>query len=35
MILDTGVIRHVDAGYPEAEQAARERSVHISMLDGE
>jgi urocanate hydratase len=29
----TGVMRHVDAGYPEAAQAARERGVHIPMLD--
>ncbi len=28
----TGVMRHVDAGYPEAEQAARERGVQIPML---
>ncbi len=29
----TGVMRHVDAGYPEAIEAARERGVHIPMLD--
>jgi urocanate hydratase len=28
----TGVMRHVDAGYPEAEETARERGVHIPML---
>lgn len=30
-----GVIRHVDAGYPEAVQVAREKHVHIPMLDTE
>jgi urocanate hydratase len=29
----TGVMRHVDAGYPEAKQAARNRGVQIPMLD--
>ena len=29
-----GVIRHVDAGYPEAEQAAAERGVRIPMEEG-
>jgi urocanate hydratase len=29
----TGVMRHVDAGYPEAIEAARERGVNIPMLD--
>ncbi|MGH2515264.1 MAG: urocanate hydratase [Ktedonobacterales bacterium] len=29
----TGVMRHVDAGYPEAIEAARERCVNIPMLD--
>ncbi len=29
-----GVIRHVDAGYPEAEQAAAERGVRIPMNEG-
>jgi urocanate hydratase len=29
----TGVIRHVDAGYPEAEQVARERGVRIPMWE--
>ncbi len=28
----TGVMRHVDAGYPEAERAARERGVKIPMM---
>jgi urocanate hydratase len=28
----TGVMRHVDAGYPAAEATARERGVHIPML---
>jgi len=28
-----GVVRHVDAGYERAEQVARERGVHIPMLD--
>ncbi len=28
----TGVMRHVDAGYPEAIETARERGVHIPML---
>ena len=30
-----GVIRHVDAGYPEAVQVAREKHVHVPMLDTE
>jgi urocanate hydratase len=30
-----GVIRHVDAGYPEAKSVAREKHVHIPMLDTE
>jgi urocanate hydratase len=30
----TGVMRHVDAGYPEAIATARERGVTIPMLDG-
>ena len=29
-----GVIRHVDAGYAEAEQAAAERGVRIPMQEG-
>jgi urocanate hydratase len=29
----TGVMRHVDAGYDRAEEVARERGVHIPMLD--
>jgi urocanate hydratase len=29
----TGVMRHVDAGYPRAEDVARERGVQIPMLD--
>jgi urocanate hydratase len=29
----TGVMRHVDAGYPRAEDVARERGVKIPMLD--
>jgi len=29
----TGVMRHVDAGYPEAEQAARDGKIQIPMLD--
>ncbi len=28
-----GVARHVDAGYELAEQTAREKGVHIPMLD--
>jgi urocanate hydratase len=28
-----GVIRHVDAGYPEAQQAAAERGVRIPMAE--
>jgi len=28
----TGVMRHVDAGYPEAIRAARERGVKVPML---
>ena len=31
----TGVIRHVDAGYDIAKQTARERHVHVPMLDTE
>jgi urocanate hydratase len=30
-----GVIRHVDAGYEIAETTAREKHVHIPMLDTE
>jgi urocanate hydratase len=30
-----GVIRHVDAGYPEAVQVARQKHVHVPMLDTE
>jgi urocanate hydratase len=30
----TGVMRHADAGYERAIQVARERGVHIPMLDG-
>jgi urocanate hydratase len=30
-----GVIRHVDAGYPEAKSVAREKHVHVPMLDTE
>ena len=29
-----GVIRHVDAGYERAIEVARERGVHVPMLDG-
>ena len=29
-----GVIRHVDAGYPEAEQVAQERGVRVPMREG-
>ncbi len=29
----TGVMRHADAGYPEAIETARERGVNIPMLD--
>jgi urocanate hydratase len=29
----TGVMRHADAGYPEARAAARERGVRVPMLD--
>ena len=29
-----GVVRHVDAGYEHAAEVARERGVHIPMLDG-
>jgi urocanate hydratase len=29
----TGVMRHADAGYPEAQNAARERGVRVPMLD--
>jgi len=28
-----GVVRHVDAGYERAIEVARERGVHIPMLD--
>ncbi|NSC22099.1 urocanate hydratase [Streptomyces albus subsp. chlorinus] len=31
----TGVIRHVDAGYPEAEAVAADRNVRIPMREGE
>jgi urocanate hydratase len=30
-----GVVRHADAGYPEALAAARERSIKMPMLDPE
>jgi urocanate hydratase len=30
-----GVVRHVDAGYERAIEVARERGVHIPMLDGQ
>jgi urocanate hydratase len=30
-----GVIRHVDAGYPQAESVARAKHVHVPMLDTE
>ena len=30
-----GVIRHCDAGYPEAKDVAREKHVHVPMLDTE
>ena len=30
-----GVIRHCDAGYPEAKEVAREKHVHVPMLDTE
>jgi urocanate hydratase len=30
-----GVIRHVDSGYESAEKTAREKHVHIPMLDTE
>jgi urocanate hydratase len=30
----TGVLRHVDAGYPEASAAASERGVRIPMQEG-
>jgi urocanate hydratase len=30
----TGVLRHVDAGYPEASAAAAERGVRIPMQEG-
>ncbi|PPK92611.1 urocanate hydratase [Kineococcus xinjiangensis] len=30
----TGVIRHVDAGYPRAEEVAAERGVRVPMLEG-
>ena len=29
----SGVMRHVDAGYPEAEDAARARGIRVPMLD--
>ena len=29
-----GVLRHVDAGYERAVEVARERGVHVPMLDG-
>ena len=29
----TGVMRHADAGYPEAQEAARERGIRVPMLD--
>src|SRR5487761_576926 len=29
----TGVIRHVDAGYPRAEQVAREKGIRVPMLE--
>jgi urocanate hydratase len=29
----TGVMRHADAGYPEAQAASRERGVRVPMLD--
>jgi urocanate hydratase len=29
----TGVMRHADAGYPEAQDAARERGIRVPMLD--
>jgi urocanate hydratase len=29
-----GVVRHVDAGYERAIEVARERGVHIPMLEG-
>jgi urocanate hydratase len=29
----TGVIRHVDAGYDEAQEVARERGVRVPMLE--
>jgi urocanate hydratase len=29
----TGVMRHADAGYPEAQDAARARGVRVPMLD--
>jgi urocanate hydratase len=31
----TGVMRHADAGYPQARDAARARDVRIPMLDSE
>jgi urocanate hydratase len=30
----TGVMRHADAGYPRAEEVARERGVRIPMSEG-
>jgi urocanate hydratase len=30
-----GVIRHVDAGYDKAKSVAREKHVHVPMLDSE
>ena len=29
-----GVLRHVDAGYERAIEVARERGIHVPMLDG-
>ena len=28
-----GIVRHADAGYPDAEDCARERGVDIPLLD--
>ena len=30
----SGVMRHVDAGYPEAEQVARDRGLRVPMWEG-
>jgi urocanate hydratase len=30
----TGVVRHADAGYPEASAVARERGIRMPMLPG-